>query len=265
MTATSLAARPGNSAADLLAELFRRQPLYAAAALCLAALLLPTALALALDARTLLDANVWIKPLKFIVSLMVYFATLAWFAAWLPEHVRDARWHRAYAVVVVLCLIAEMVWIQGAATFAVASHFNVDSAFMVGIYRTMGLVAVLLTSATLVYGIMILRDPRSPLDPAFRLSVGIGLIATFFLTVGFAGYMAMSGSRSIGDGDLRVAHFFATHAMQVVPAFGLLAAQSLPARTAHVAVLGFSLLYVGFAVFTLAEALMGQPFLGGIL
>ena len=36
----------------------------------------------------------------------------------------------------------------------------------------MGVLAVVLTSAALVYGIAILRDRNSRLDPVFRLSVG---------------------------------------------------------------------------------------------
>src|SRR5262249_17865462 len=79
--------------------------------------------------------------------------------------------------------------------------------------------------------------PEQPPDPAFRLSVGLGLVLTFFLTVAVAGYMVNNGGHFVGSqstvapgaplmgwardrGDLRVAHFFATHAMHFVPAFG---------------------------------------------
>ncbi len=56
----------------LTAELFRRHPLFAGGALCLLVLMVPTLFAMALDQRTFLDINVWIKPFKFQVALAIY-------------------------------------------------------------------------------------------------------------------------------------------------------------------------------------------------
>lgn len=262
----------------LFAEIFRREPVLAGLGLGLLLLVPPTVLAMTLDMRTLLDVNVWVKPLKFEAALTLYVFTLAWYAGWLPRGMAGKRWYRYFTAIVAICIVLEMVWLIGAAANGVESHFNSTNAFMAGIYPVMGLLALILTSATLVFGIQILRDTNSPLDPTFRLSVGIGLILTFALTVLVTAVMVSWNSHFVGGnlsdaeaaplmgwardgGDLRVAHFFATHAMHIIPAFGLIASRTLGARYGRPTVMGFSALFIFFIGFTLGQALFGQPFL----
>jgi hypothetical protein len=101
MTVDTLVVPPRSLNASLAAELFLRHPLFAGAALCLLVLMAPTVSAMALDQRTFLDINVWIKPLKFQVALTIYLATLAWFAGWLPASVAASRWHRIFSTIIV--------------------------------------------------------------------------------------------------------------------------------------------------------------------
>jgi hypothetical protein len=278
MTTDVLMAQPRSINTVLAAELFRRHPLFAGAALCMLVLMAPTLVAMALDQRTFLDINVWIKPFKFQVALTVYLATLAWFAGWLPAGVRASRLHRIFSTIVVLAIGAETVWTLGAAALGTASHFNNSSPLAITLYATMGVLAVMLTSASLVYGIVILRDRNSRLDPVFRLSVGTGLILTFVLTVAVAGHMSGSGSHFVGGahsdagglgpmgwardgGDLRVAHFFATHAMHFIPVVGFIASRMLSAGHGRVAVFAFAGLLVALVGYTFAGALSGRAFL----
>lgn len=258
---------------------FRHEPLFAAGAFCMLALIPPTLFAMAVDQRTLLDVNVWIKPLKFEIALAVYLATLAWFAGFLPAGMTARRSYRLFAIAVTLAVAAEMIWIGGAAMFGVASHFNTGSAFMRTNYPVMGAFAVLLTSASLVYGVAILRQRSARLDPALRLALGLGLVLTFVLTVLSAGYMSsqpghLAGAVRMTDaggvsffgwsreaGDLRIAHFFATHAMHFIPAFGFLAARLLPARAGTGAVASFSAFYTALVLFIFITAALGQPLL----
>ena len=165
---------------SLIHELFRREPLFAGAAMFLAALMVPTTFALLIDQRTFQGINVWIKPLKFEFALTVYLATLAWFADWLPRGVTRSYWYRGYAAIVVFTIAAEIVWVGGAATMGVGSQFN---SAVRGLYPPMGFLAIVLTTATLVYGVLIWRDTESRLDPMFLLSVGLGLFLTFVLTL----------------------------------------------------------------------------------
>jgi len=278
MTAAHIVMDVDRPLRDGLLEIVRREPLFAGAALVLALMVAPTATALLLDDRTLNGVDVWIKPLKFEVSLALYLATLAWFAGWLPAGVVANRWYRAYAVIVVACIGLEMVWIGGAAAFGIASHFNVGTPLMSAAYPVMGVLAVVLTSATLVYAVLLWRADDSALRPAFRLSVVLGLALTFLLTVPVASFMASGPGHLVGGngsdaeglallgwardgGDLRVPHFFATHAMQIIPLVGLAADRMPSSRVGRRAVVLFSLLFVALVAYTLAEVLQGRPFL----
>jgi hypothetical protein len=198
-------ARPRPRNFSFGAEVFAREPLYAGAALCLAALIAPTLVAMTLDGRTFAGVNVWLKPLRFEVALTVYLVTLAWFAGWLPQGVTSTRWYRIYSASVVCAIAAEMIWIGGAASLGIASHFNESSPMLAWTYRLMGGLAVLLTSSSLIYGILILRNRNSRLDPAFKLSVGLGLVLTFVLTVIVAGYMASNGGHFVGGSSTNAA------------------------------------------------------------
>jgi hypothetical protein len=186
--------------------------------------------------------------------------------------------YRIYSGAVCAAIIAEMLWIGGAAANGSGSHFNVADPLMGSLYGLMGVLATFLTSASLVYGIAFLRGGDSRLDPAFRLSLGLGLILTFALTMVTAWYMATTGAHWVGGnasdaeavafmgwardgGDLRVAHFFATHAMHFIPAAGFVASSMLAAGQARAAVWTSSIAYVAFTAFVFAQAIAGQPFL----
>ncbi|RST83118.1 hypothetical protein EJC49_22810 [Aquibium carbonis] len=269
--------RAGPARLDLMAELHRREPRFAAMGLIMLMLMLPTAFAALVDLRAVSGVNVWIKPLKFQASLAAYLLTLAWFAAFLPAGVTDARWYRRYSALVVGMVGIEMLWLMGASFYGVPSHFNRDGGFLEIVYPVMGLFAIGLTTATLVYGVLIGRDPRSTLAPAMRASLSLGLVLTFVLTVLAAGFLAGGQGHFVGEattasalpvlgwardgGDLRVAHFFATHAMQIIPAFGLMAS-ALPARQGVIVVQVFAAGFVVFTGLVLFQAMRGLPFPG---
>jgi len=262
-----------------IAMLFRNERLFAAGALLLALSIVPTGVAMQIDARTFNGGNVWDKVLKFEVALAVYLATLAFFARWIPRDFLGSNAYRVYAWVVLACIAAEMVWIGGAAANRVRSHFNVAHPVMQALYALMGVFAVTLTSATAVYAFVIWRNPSTGLDPATKLAIVLGLGLTFPLTLIAAGYLASAGGHWVGGtpsdangfplmgwsrdgGDLRIAHFFATHALHFIPAFGLLAARFAPGGRGVAAVNAFAALFCAFTLYTLAEAIMGRPFLG---
>ena len=263
---------------DIAREFWRREPLFTAAALLLLVLAVPTAVAGLLDERTLAAQSVWSKPLKFEASLSIYLLTLAWFAGYLPEGTTGRRWYRVYSALVVFMIAIEMVWLMGAAAAGAPSHFNREGGLLEAVYPLMGVFAVGLTSATLVYGRLIARDGDAGLGPAFRSAVSIGLTLTFFLTIATAGYLASGEGHLVGreatdargvpllgwatsGGDLRVAHFFATHAMHFIPGFGLLCTLLAP-NWGVLAVRLFSATYAVFVGAVLFQAAMGSPFLG---
>lgn len=277
MTLVDLSASSTRRSFDLVGELYRREPLFAAAGFFMAALMIPTFAALLLETRTLAGVNLWEKPLKFQAALSLYLLTLAFFAAWLPAGTTGRGWYRIYSVVVVAAILGEIIWIGGAAALGVASHFNESTPLWTAVYAFMGVSAVTLTSASFIYGVMIHRNPATGLPPAFKAALVNGLVLTFVLTLAVAGYMSSTGSHLVGGnlsdaeaaplfgwardgGDFRVAHLFATHAMHFIPAFGLVSVLAF-GRDNRLPVHLFSLALAALTAFVFVQALMGLPFL----
>lgn len=262
-----------------LPRLFRGEPAFAAAGLLMFWLMLPTLAAAMLDQRQLLGVSVWDKPLKFQLALGVYLLTLSVFANWLPAGFIDGRRYRIYVASVLAAVGLEMAWLIGAAALGIASHFNTTDIGAL-IYRSMGGLAVWLTSVSLVYGVVIARRGQDFGNPALKTGIALGLGLVLPLTLVTAGFMSAFGSHIVGGvasdadglwligwardgGDLRVAHFFATHALHIVPALALVSSAALgPTRRWPVRI--GAALFVGFVTYTFIEALLGRPFLGFI-
>jgi hypothetical protein len=180
-----------------LARLRQDAPLLTALGLALALSLLPTLAAMQLDDRLFQGESLWLKPVKFQIALALYVLTLAVFARWLPQTLRESRLFRLYIGVVAACTVGEMLWIGGAAALGTASHFNETSGLWIALYALMGVFAVTLTSAALVMGIAIWRNAATGLPAPVHLAVSLGLILTFALTVPVAGYMSGSGGHFV--------------------------------------------------------------------
>ncbi len=254
---------------------FGAEPLFAATGLLIALSLAVTIAAMAVDPRLFQGESVWIKPIKFQIALALYLLTLAFFARWLPTGMTARRSYRLYAGFVVLAVLAELAWIGGAAMYGTASHFNLSTPTMERLYGLMGFFAVSLTSASLVYGVAIWRNPATGLARPLRLAVALGLVLTFVLTVWVAGAMASMPGHFIGTpltgatlpilgwsrevGDLRAPHFLATHAMHVLPIAGLIATGVLRERAAIGAVWASAALFAGLVAVAFFGALAGAP------
>lgn len=267
MTALALSPAPARIWTD--APAFARLAVF----ICLSAI--PLLAAAMIDPRVFLDAPVWQKPLQFHLALAVYLITLAYFARFLPAGMTSRPW-RIYAAIVSAAILAELLWVGGAASFATASHFNVDDPVMQAIYGLMGLFATVLTSASAVMGVAIWRNRNTGLAPALHLSVALGLILTFILTLIAAGTLSAMPGHHIGTpvtraalpilgwsrevGDLRVPHFLATHAMHAIPLAGLLATW-VPPAFARPLVWATSAAFSALVGLTMWQAFQGQPFL----
>lgn len=252
-------------------RLWTDAPAFTALALLITLAMVPVLAAMMLDPREFGGEDIWLKPLKFHIALVIYLVTLAVFARWMTPAQREGRMWRGFVALVCLCVLAELLWIGGAAALGTGSHFNISSPVWGALYSLMGVAAVTLTSASLVMGMAIARNPATGLDPAVKLSVVLGLILTFVLTVITAGYMASTTGHHVGVpvtgerlailgwsrevGDLRVGHFLATHALHGVPLVGLVAARvgGMPLVWAGAAA------YAALVLATFAQAIAGLP------
>lgn len=217
--------------AATVAELLRRERRLALFGFALLALLIPLALAWGLDERTLRGANVWIKPMKFAVSVGLFALTTAWFVGHLLPAARRLRAVDVIVWVMIGSASFELAYIALQAGLGKGSHYNVGDPIHAAMYSLMGLGAMALTATQPALAWLLWRhaDPRR--GPAYRLAVLIGLVLTFVLGASVGG--VLSGMQppetatlpligwSMSGGDLRPAHFLGIHVQQLLPLVGL--------------------------------------------
>jgi hypothetical protein len=252
-------------------RLWHREPRLVAFAALMLALMIPAALGLALDERTLRDVNVWVKPMKFMLSVAITALTTAWFAPLLPDAVRRGRAFGLLAWTLIATGGLEVAYITVQAALGQASHYNVGDPFHALMYTLMGFGAVVLTATQPWLAWLIWRHGRPGVAPAYRLGVLLGLVLTFVLGAG-AGVLLGGGAPALGPGlpvlgwsmvagDVRVAHFVGIHAGQVLPLLGFWLARRAPRGAAAGVWLGSALWCALFAA-VLLQALAGRPLIG---
>lgn len=229
------------------------------------------------DPRLIEGVPVYMKPLKFALSFVVLFATLALVETRLSEGARTGWTLRITGWVMATAFLSEMAYMMYQAGRAEASHFNMSTPFNELMYTTvMALGAVALVIGVAVVGWVAKRDQGADFSPALREAIWLGFLLTCVLTLIVAGYMSGGNSRFVGihpdgaptvplfgwsgvTGDLRPAHFAALHAMQALPvlALWLRRGRDHPGglRTVRIA----AGVYAAFTFVIFGQALMGLP------
>jgi hypothetical protein len=236
------------------------------ALLALALLLWP------LDSRTVTGLNVWIKPAKFAASGLIYLWTLAWLLADVPAAGQRAA--RRIGRVTALTMVVEMVCIVGQAARGTTSHFNIGSAFDMGVFNLMG-AFIMFNTLAIVWAVVLVFRHR-PFGPtAWVWGIRLGLLL-FLLGSAVGGSMAGRLAHTVGApdggpglpvlgwstryGDLRAAHFLGLHALQALPLAGwLLGRPALSARQQAWGVALFALAYGAAVAGLYWQALQGRP------
>jgi hypothetical protein len=252
----------------------RHRPL-ALYGLALLALALAGAAMQIVDARTLASGvNVWVKPVKFLVSIGVFALTAAWFFGYIRPERRKALLPRLAVVMLILAGTLELLWIGWQAGNGLESHFNNDTPFYNMMYGLMGLFALILIGSALPLAWEIGRRPGAGLRGDFVTAVVIGLVLTVLLGGGLGGYMSAQPGNAVGatgghvplfgwnrsGGDLRVAHFLGIHAQQAIPILAfLIGGLTVPRRWALLA--AGTLAYVALTLAIFAQAVAGRPLL----
>jgi hypothetical protein len=172
-----------------------------------------------------------IKPFKFFVSI----AIATWTLGWLLEHLERRRAVRHYTVATIIAMSIELVIICGQAARGQMSHFNVSTTTSFVLFQVMGITITAFTIWTAVIAWHFFRFYKPGMYAAYLWGIRIGLICfvVFALEGGIMGAMLRhsvggvdnaSGLPLIGwnraYGDLRVAHFFGMHSLQILPFIG---------------------------------------------
>jgi hypothetical protein len=239
------------------------------------------------DHRLFQGVSVWHKPWKFQISTVLYWWSLAWFISYFGTTEQFSLSRRFIVWMSLIAGLFEVVYISWQGAFGLASHYNTSSPFYGAMYTAMAVFAVLLTSTSGVLGYTVLRahSQTYATSVALRHAIGWGLIISSVLgivTGAILGGRTNSGGHWVGGttndalglmvlnwsrdgGDLRVAHFFALHAMQILPVMAVLFICLTPNMSPNTSKRFIWLLaagYAGFCIFTLKQALSGTPFLG---
>jgi hypothetical protein len=211
-------------------------------------------------------ANAWYKPMKFALSIGLYALTMGWLLHELPA----GRGTEAVGWLTVAALGFEIAYIGLQAWRGQASHFNVSTPMYAGLYQLMALAATSVSVATLYVALRFFQEdfPALPMHYVWAIRLGLLLFVVFSLE-GFV--MGARLSHTIGGpdggpglpflgwsrrfGDPRVAHFVGMHALQALPLLSWYLLKSVRGTLAA------SALYGLLAVYVLAQALQGRPFL----
>ncbi|MEX0976454.1 MAG: hypothetical protein WDZ50_05095 [Woeseia sp.] len=260
---------------SFLAELYRRNPLLALVGWLHVLLLLATVIGALADERQVLGINTWVKPMKFMASLVIYLWTVAWFT----RYVSRPRWAiKTISMVIATVIILESVCLLVQAGRGTASHFNVATDFDAVIFQTMGILIGI--NMLMVVAILVMfAKPAAKLSTAYLWGIRGGLL--IFLAGGVLGAIMIGnnghtfGARDGGpglpifnwsttDGDLRIAHGLALHALQILPLFGFAISRQrlLSSESARLTVLAAGIFAYAWLVYLLArQALAGVPFI----
>lgn len=252
-----------NAGVDFLGELHRRNSIltfFGTANLLLFGLLLLFSF---IDSRTIMGINVWIKPMKFCISIGIFSWTMAWLLDYLPQKIQV----KIIAIGIVTMLGIEQVIIIGQASLGKASHFNFTSTWDGMLFSIMGFAIIINTLMILWALILFLKIKKLP--KGYLWGIRFGLIIV--LLASFEGYiMIANGGHTVGAtdgeegifflnwarkyGDLRVSHFLGLHAIQFIPLFAWFFSRE---KAGPVVV--FALFYLVLSAGTLWQALAGKP------
>lgn len=238
------------------------------------ALLAGALLALPFDTRLILGLNPWIKPLKFDISVLIYAVTIALFLSFLQGSTK-ARWAIGWGIGNAMIVENTLISMQSAR--GVPSHMNYTTVFNGITFGLMGLF-IALNTVLVAWLLVLFFTQRTPLPAPVLWGIRLGLAALLagsiegVLMVGRYGAHTVGApdggpglpfvNWSTGHGDLRVAHFFALHALQLFPLLGwAFSRTALPTRAQCLATLATALLYLGGVWKLFAQAIAGHPVL----
>lgn len=224
------------------------------------------AILITLTNTQVLGINAWIKPMKFFLSITIF----VWTMGWLMYYLERPKTVTAYTWMTILVFGIELIYITAQAAIGELSHFNKSTVFNGSMFGLMGILITILTLWTAYIGYLFFRMSFPDLPKAYVWGIRLGIL--LFVIFAFEGGLMVSqlahtvGAADGADGlpilnwstkygDLRVAHFFGMHALQILP----LTAYYCLRKTTWVIL--FAIGYTAFVSWLLLQALGGIPFL----
>lgn len=257
----------------LIEEIFLRNRQLAIMGLFFLGLAICLGLYATINTVEVLGINSMIKPIKFALSTWVY----AWTMAYLLFYVNNQNRVKRYSILAIIVMSFEIGVITIQAFRGKLSHFNQTEILGGILYALMGVMIVWLTTATFIISVRFILQKTYSINKNFALSIKIGLL--FFVIFSFfGGYMSVINSHNVGGkigeaglpllnwstlfGDLRVAHFFGIHSLQIIPLLGYFASKRINNEKNATEIIWIgSIVYFAFICFAITQALKGIPFI----
>lgn len=248
--------------------------------LCLAAIPI-TFLLLSFDRRVLDDEALWLKPLKFHLSLAVHGITVFVAAKFLPDVWQGHILTKIGLFIFGAVIIYEALFLSVQAGRGVRSHFNATTAFDAIGGSIMAAGAVVLVVVPLIIGVALaIATVRggwaNVADNPLPFAVALGFVLAGWLGGQTGGAIGANGGPFVGvdpsagpfmpltgwslsGGDYRISHFLGVHAMQAVPIAVMILLAVLPSGVVAALTLPLAAGWAGLTLFTLARASDGLP------
>lgn len=229
-------------------------------------------IAMPFDHRIILGLNPWIKPLKFEISLVIFLSTVALMLDALRCAGKWSRTLRFLAWGFSISMVAEISIIALQSARGVRSHMNFATPHDALLFSIMGAFIALNTALSAWLLVLWCVAPTS-LRPAVVWGIRLGLL--MLLVASIEGVrIVTNGAHTVGasdggpglpfinwstqHGDLRVAHFFGLHGLQLFPLSGIALARSRLSDGAQVAALvAFTIVYAAGVGWLFAHAMRG--------
>jgi hypothetical protein len=225
---------------------------------------------LLLDHRVVTGAPVWVKPLKFALSITAFAWTLGWLLADLPPAAQRAVQFISGGVAVSMAVEQAVIFTQ--AMRGTTSHYNVASALNGVLFGLMGVFILVNTLMTVWALFLVWRHPlHGPVGYVWGARLGLLL---FLVGSVLGGMMIHHMQHTVGApdggpglpglgwstraGDLRIAHFLGMHALQVLPLLGWALSHWAPRWAAPLTWTGAAL-YAAAVGGLFALAMAGRP------
>ncbi|MET1259388.1 hypothetical protein ABV409_08600 [Flagellimonas sp. DF-77] len=224
------------------------------------------------DDRELMGINIWIKPLKFCISGMFYILTVGYIIHFYPF---SRRKRNIINNLVSWSLGIEIIIVMLQAFRGEQSHYNQTSLLNGILFALMGLFISIVVLTMFIFIVETIRL-KMHTTRAIQWGVLLGWLVVFFSSyVGGQMIGQMAHNVGVADGgeglpllnwstvagDLRVAHFFGLHGIQIIPLFAWALTRKWQTKEGNRIALTilFGLLYFAWIGYTFYQAKQGMP------
>jgi hypothetical protein len=224
-----------------------------------------------IDDTLVTGINAWVKPMKFTLSITIY----SWTFGWLLHYLKSKAMASVISWFVVITMLVENVIIIIQAARGEISHYNISSALNGMFFGLMGVFIGINTIINALTLLLFLFKSKVTIEGYQLLAWRAGLLLFLVGSIS-GGLMIANMGHTVGAvdggpgipftnwstqaGDLRVAHFFTLHGLQLIPLFAYTLAETKSNKALRV--LLFSIGYAIICMLMHYVAIKGQPLLG---